>query len=762
MAYSTRFYVSFPSKDGHEYRVDFQRRGYTGAERRLTGAANPVTYELGTQRRDVPFLNESKLRVRVASEFTSDLREVLHPDPRSWKTVLSRDGSVIWSGFVTSEEFASDPFEAGNTVSVTAKDGLGLLQDKPYEYAVDNSPERRTFLKQVIDQLDFIGARFPLHTLMRWYPYRESSPLTGPVLEQLGINLQAWEDPESNNVTEHRHEVLTEIAAGLGLEVFQGFDGWYAVQPQELLSRDPLTTYDNAASRLGTQSPKTRNADAWNLVGSPRGGQTRHSNVSATHDFQPEPENLVRFGSFEPDDPSATPREWTDVKSYWDFPEGVTLDDGNKSESTLKDAPVSIMRRSFTMGGANEKDGYSLAFEFEGGPTTDRRYIAERQIKFVGAGYPMAIRVQATVWQAANLSQRYTPYLEMWVNGPNIQDSDFSPFCRTVAIPQKVPPGAEMKVNTFLDPSDFPDSYDLGQPLIPEGASIPVGRPVFGNILGHGETTREYRIGDEAIYMKFTGEFVTTFTDTDGNEIAETPNQIYIPTFVPNDANLGFGAARGWQFPVSDGGRSNIVYETYLPQADIDSLYLQFTPRSIGPLDDSPEEFGGALDNLQITFLLEDEVVKEFTFAAQTGQEGREMEGPSVKFGDGPQPRSHGAISFDDGSTTLEDDEFGWKTGEWDSDESPNDRTLAQHRARERLRTRTSGTEEQEPTFLLREGNDWTPDSLLEFTAADGDELTLWRRNVQWNIRSGELKVPSFDLYQDDDSGIYTTLSSVQ
>jgi hypothetical protein len=683
---------------------------------------------------------------------------VLHPDPRSWKTVLSRDGSVIWSGFVTSEEFASDPFEAGNTVSVTAKDGLWLLQDKPYQFAVDNDG-RRTFLRILIDQLKAITDTPEVALLDRWYPYRESSPVTGEMLTKLAIDLRTWTEESSEGITTDRHEILSQIAIGFGLEIFQSRGIWFAVQPVELVESDETpTVYDDTASAVASVSSTTRDADGWNLVRAPRGGSTRHSTVASTYNFEPDPENLLQHSSFEPDDPSASTPTWDEVKEYWNFRAEPVVDDGSKTESELKDANMSIQERSKLMGQESESDVYAVGLEFSAGSNNTNdiydRIALSRKVDFIGAGYPMWMRCHlgANFVSENSFNTVQTPGLEVLVNGGEWQLQGVI----TEPLPE-TNPGQEREIGFYLTSSFWPhlknnSELDTGQEVIPEGAKIPIiqdgTRTTFGTYQDIAKTTRPFRVDDDTIFLEINSDIQS------GDDY-----RAQIPIFQPE-------GTEEYRYPiqldtdVSDG----FTFETYLPHTDIRSVEYIISTRNPGttPPSDANERFGFGVDNLEIAFLFEGKEIKEFTWSAQTGKEGRKMEHPPVKFGDGPQPISRGAITFPNGDTTLADDEIGWKRGEWGKAESPNGRTLTEMRSRERLRQRTSGTEEQEPTFLLREGNDWTPDSLLEFTAADGDELTLWRRNVQWNIRSGELKVPSFDLYQDDDSGIYTTLSSVQ
>jgi hypothetical protein len=751
MAYQTRFKTKFAARDGHKYSVELQRRGYTGPTYEYEAPGEPVVYRLGEQSRTIPLLTPAEVEVRVYTHFDSKLRDVLDPDPRAWRMLLNRDGSEIWRGFITSETFSSRPYLPANVVSVTARDGIGLLQDKPYDYATQNTG-RRTFLGVLFDQLDAIAADYPLHTLCYWYPYRASSALSGDPLAELAVDLRTWEEDLSDTVTLNRHEILTQIAAGFNLEVFQGFDGWYAAQPVELmLGSADLYTYDASRSQTGRQAPRTQDADQWaGLLRDDRAGQTRHSTASATYDFIPDPENLIQEPGFEPDDPDASTPTWQNVKDYWSFRSTPLLDDGSESESDLDAAGVSIQRRSYLMGSSTESDSYALAARFKDDNSDPKGpIVADADFDFVGAGYPMEMKLSLDCWidPNATASEIGVPALQVDVYGVKWRLGEVQ------ALPQQnLPPGQERRIPTSFDggANPWPSSFEDGRAVVPPGAKIPMqsdfGVSEYDDIV---ETTRPFRVGDYDVYCKFS----------DTISLSPVP-ALQVPIFFPDDETLGPSDARDFSISITPGVNTQVTLTTYLPTTQIDNINLKLKSRQ-GLAIDQTEQFGVAFDNVQVSFLLDGELIRELTWAAQTGKDGRKMESPAVRFGDGPQEISRGAITFDNGETTLVDDELGWKRGPW-SGGSPNGRRLAQHRARELLRQRTSGTEEHELEFALRSGDDWTPDSIVQWTAANGDTLSLWRRYVEWSIRSGRLRIPSFDLYQDGDSGIYTTLSSVQ
>lgn len=750
MAYGTRFYYDFSAWDGEGYRVEFQRRGYDGVGHELTPAADPVIYRLGKQSRSIPFLNASELECRVQSVNRSDLREVLDPDPKAWRVRLKRSGSVIWRGFVPSERFTSDPFETNNVVTVTAKDGLGLLRGNPYEYAINNDGQR-SFLDQIIDQVGQIGFRGTLHTLMNWYPYREEAQLTGEPLSQLSIDLRTWKEPKSDRLTADRHDVLKEIAVGYGLEFFQGWDGWYAVQPVELLDESAdIYPYSEDGTLQATETPQHRNADAWHLIRAGRGGQTRHSSVAATYDFEPDPENLIQHPGFEPDDPNASTPTWDDVKGYWDFRSSPRLDDGSWTESELDEADVSIQRRSFLMEGSTESDSYALAGRFRDSSDLGSPVIAEASTDFVGAGYPMVFRLAFDCWIDPNVTEAEvsTPAVQVDINGGEYRLGEVQ------ALPQQeVPPGQERRIPTSFQAGSnpWPSEWPEGQAVIPKGAKIPMqsdfGNSTYDDI---AQTTRAFRVGENDIYCSFA----------DTVTLDPVP-ALQLPIFFPTDPSTSDDSAKDYDVLIASGVTTQVVMETYLPRTQVNDITIKLKSRRTTNTVDVGQ-FGLAYDNIEISFLLDGEVIREFTWTAATGKEGRKMDHPPVRFGDGPQSVSRGAVTFENGDTTLVDDKIGWKRAPWASDVTPNGRTLAQMRAIERLRTRTSGTEEQELDFLLRDGDLWSPDSVLEFTTADNDKVSLWRRSVEWHPQSGRLRLPSYALYQNSDGAIYTTLSSTQ
>jgi hypothetical protein len=602
-------------------------------------------------------------------------------------------------------------------------------------------------------------------------------------------------------MTVGRHSILTQIAVGFGLEVFQGFDGWHAVQPIELLkaSREAFT-YDETATKTGTKAPAALDTLPWALSRNGHTGRTRHALVSSTYDVHPPPENVLEFPSFEPDDPDASTPAWTDVRDKWDFPyttlytdrgSGVAwggVPDSQKDQKadfpgpsnhtgeiwyatdedthyksdgstwnsiTIKDTFLSIQKRAELMGGGSSGDNYALAFRYRADPNGGNE-VASVQAKFVNAGYPMAMRFGLESWVDSSINDADVrdPYLTVQVNGGEYSISYAQGSIAQVAsysgdTGAYIVPGAEKKVPTDLGTFGWPEDMDEGDPVIPKGGKVPflnaaaaMDKP-FEDVF---KATRPFRVGDAYIYVE-----ASTKVQLEGIP------RLFIPFFAPltygaDDKVQDFGT---WTGP---GVNTSIVWDTYLPKTDVDTVSVRlYDTDSL-----NGEEFGFALDGFEMAFTLNGNEIEEFTWAAQTGKDGREMEHPPVRFGDGPQPFSRGAVRFANGDTTLIDDETGWKRGPWSSGESPNERVLAQMASVERLRQRTSGTNEHALEFLLRDGQTFDPAAILEFENVNGELLKLWRRHVEWSVRSGVLSIPSFDLYQDSGGPIYTTLSSVQ
>ena len=125
MAFANRFHFCFNSVHGVEYNIYILKDGYSGdCDHRRIGRA-PIL----RKQKNGPICGTSlDLYAECAPGHDGEFAELYTSDPKKFRVDVYRAGSLIWTGFVSTELYSEPSIAPPYDVQITATDGLGELK----------------------------------------------------------------------------------------------------------------------------------------------------------------------------------------------------------------------------------------------------------------------------------------------------------------------------------------------------------------------------------------------------------------------------------------------------------------------------------------------------------------------------------------------------------------------------------------------------------------------------------------------------------
>ena len=145
-SYGLKYKAEFKNTKGHYYRIRIYQRGYTGSSKTIGYVAGAALELQGNQGEIIAPIIKTQLRVSLvdAADLAEtsavkygDWQEFFTPDATLYKVVLGQgfDGqnyTDVWSGYITPDSWV-EAIEYRGIITITARDGLGMLKDHPFE-----------------------------------------------------------------------------------------------------------------------------------------------------------------------------------------------------------------------------------------------------------------------------------------------------------------------------------------------------------------------------------------------------------------------------------------------------------------------------------------------------------------------------------------------------------------------------------------------------------------------------------------------------
>lgn len=146
MAYSLRYYKEITQADGGMVRLEIHKKDSTSAAVEIGAVVQALSLEIQGQQDDIdtPIQKTSLHMTFVDAPDIEDGRkngfweEFYTPDALMWKVILkAKDAEetafrTIWGGYVTPDSFSENLVYRGS-VSITARDNIGHMQDFPFD-----------------------------------------------------------------------------------------------------------------------------------------------------------------------------------------------------------------------------------------------------------------------------------------------------------------------------------------------------------------------------------------------------------------------------------------------------------------------------------------------------------------------------------------------------------------------------------------------------------------------------------------------------
>ena len=128
MAFATKYRFSFQSAHGVDYTINIQQDGYDGAVLNRALGRGPVL----KKQKNGPICGTSlELYAECAVGRDGEFSEIYTSDPKEFRVVVYRGssgGSLIWTGFVSTELYSEPSIAPPYDVQIIATDGLGELK----------------------------------------------------------------------------------------------------------------------------------------------------------------------------------------------------------------------------------------------------------------------------------------------------------------------------------------------------------------------------------------------------------------------------------------------------------------------------------------------------------------------------------------------------------------------------------------------------------------------------------------------------------
>ena len=151
MAYALRYYKEFTHADGTVIRLEIHKKDSTEEAVEIGDVVQGLSLQIQGQQDDIdtPIQKTSVLMTFVDAPDIEDGRkngfweEFYTADATQWKVIIRERGAMlpsydtIWGGYITPDSFSEDLVYRGS-VSITARDNIGHMQDFPFDAEGDN------------------------------------------------------------------------------------------------------------------------------------------------------------------------------------------------------------------------------------------------------------------------------------------------------------------------------------------------------------------------------------------------------------------------------------------------------------------------------------------------------------------------------------------------------------------------------------------------------------------------------------------------
>lgn len=232
IVYSSKYHLNFDDLDGRLYNLSIFKKDYTGTSEPVCGGGSPVTLEY-QEGEKYDIIKSTKASVSLLSDVRFKYLDFFSSDEREHRVDLSRDGALIWRGYLLPDVY-NEPFISPNYfVSITASDGLNTLKNYPYQDDAGNLyTGEKSLLDVIFDCLGKLDLALPLRSVVDVYEANmreatdtaDTDPVVSDPLFQAMVNTSNFLDKKGLPLS--CEKVLEYCLGFLGARIFQAEGRW--------------------------------------------------------------------------------------------------------------------------------------------------------------------------------------------------------------------------------------------------------------------------------------------------------------------------------------------------------------------------------------------------------------------------------------------------------------------------------------------------------------------------------------------------------
>lgn len=128
MVYSVRYIMTWLSQKGEDCRIEILEKDYTGEASVKKMGSQPV---MRIDSSEGGIIGTS-LQMSIQADVDGELMHLYTTDSKKYKTILYKNDTPIWSGYLLQELYSENYIAPPYDVNLTATDQIALLKDVPY------------------------------------------------------------------------------------------------------------------------------------------------------------------------------------------------------------------------------------------------------------------------------------------------------------------------------------------------------------------------------------------------------------------------------------------------------------------------------------------------------------------------------------------------------------------------------------------------------------------------------------------------------
>ena len=250
-----RYNIQYEDVIGNDFEISIYNSTYAGSSTSLNGDA---IYGMTSLDHMSDPIRSKFLKLNLLADATNTLSDLLDADEREWSVTLSRNSSLIFFGYLTSEGVIQSYVTEQRYISFDVLDPMAFLEDLAYTDNSGNLYTGRDTLAHIIAKclqrgfeptptsawFDQIKAYVPFDS--RYLPIGGSleSFTAGDFLSEHNLNQDIWIDEDSGDEVKSCMEVLKEVLSSLNLVITQSNGNSWVIYHYLFSSISDISGYD--------------------------------------------------------------------------------------------------------------------------------------------------------------------------------------------------------------------------------------------------------------------------------------------------------------------------------------------------------------------------------------------------------------------------------------------------------------------------------------------------------------------------------------